>query len=607
MKKLLYFFPFILMSILALSQCGKKTEVQEIERKITIDSDKVYCDDSRPGDFRDIECSEGFEGVKLEVCSDRGKWVVANDSCVQSSCFDDGRDIVSFSDVKPMLDKHCVSCHYTPENITNYAVASAWADEIYRRLRLPQDNVQFMPFKKPPLSVDEIDLFRKWIDDGKSNGKACPVEAKRVDLNYIESQMLSYLNEIDSQDRTFVRFLVSAHDFNLGIDHEKSLIAMNKTLNSLSFDDQINNCTFIDQKKTVCAFDFRTFKQTSSNWDLIEKADKIKFKSNTNKGLLIKQLTGTDSPWFHYDNYIDIALGNPDVYYEIMNVPNYYGDFLEQFGIVRRLKLLNNDAVFLGFNGSPISILKNRLLVRYDAIVQGVDRVCWTTYDPIELDGVKERNIFQFPFVDVVQSNKIFDYAAGETICQLPNKMLIFTLYNSAGVRQDAAPTNIVTDIRGLDPEIQNPIDCLRCHNAGFIPARDQVRNLALKNDIFDQKEKDIIRLIYKKNSEVSAYFNKDNLEYADGLKAIGANVIDADPINKSYDRFRNDQSIEKIAAFLLVTVDEMISCISESGQIKNQIGQLLNGDNVTHDQLILALPIIFKDCNDILNDKLGS
>jgi hypothetical protein len=105
-----------------------------------------------------------------------------------SSC--DTREKVDFaSEVKPILNKHCIACHGGVKKSGGisflfeeevFAVGesgrqaiipgNAKASEFIRRLH-EEDPELRMPYEKPPLSNEEIDLLERWINQGAEWGK----------------------------------------------------------------------------------------------------------------------------------------------------------------------------------------------------------------------------------------------------------------------------------------------------------------------------------------------------------------------------------------------------------------------------------------------------
>ncbi|QEC52933.1 carbohydrate binding protein with CBM6 domain [Anseongella ginsenosidimutans] len=97
---------------------------------------------------------------------------------------------VDFStQVKPILNKHCISCHGGVKQNGGFSVlfreqamdttesgkpaiipGDAKHSEFIRRLTA-EDPEERMPYKNPPLSKEEIDILTRWIDQGAKWGK----------------------------------------------------------------------------------------------------------------------------------------------------------------------------------------------------------------------------------------------------------------------------------------------------------------------------------------------------------------------------------------------------------------------------------------------------
>lgn len=96
---------------------------------------------------------------------------------------------VSFEkDVLPVLERSCAECHSAKENFSNLRLDTAEAilkggdlgkvlepgnpDEssLYLRVALPQDDLDFMPVEGDPLTEDEVETLRQWIEQGADFG-----------------------------------------------------------------------------------------------------------------------------------------------------------------------------------------------------------------------------------------------------------------------------------------------------------------------------------------------------------------------------------------------------------------------------------------------------
>jgi len=83
---------------------------------------------------------------------------------------------VSFEkDLLPIMERSCTPCHF-PDRGRKKLLHTAEAtretlDDIIRRIELPADAEDYMPFKskRPALTAEEIDLFKQWATTGMSD------------------------------------------------------------------------------------------------------------------------------------------------------------------------------------------------------------------------------------------------------------------------------------------------------------------------------------------------------------------------------------------------------------------------------------------------------
>ncbi|WP_367915311.1 DUF1553 domain-containing protein [Leadbetterella sp. DM7] len=105
-----------------------------------------------------------------------------------TGCTGSGEKVDYITQVKPILNKHCISCHGGVKMQSNYSLlyreealgkgksgkygiipGNASGSEFIRRLTL-HDPEERMPYQKDPLSEEEIGLLTKWIDQGAEWG-----------------------------------------------------------------------------------------------------------------------------------------------------------------------------------------------------------------------------------------------------------------------------------------------------------------------------------------------------------------------------------------------------------------------------------------------------
>lgn len=561
--------------------------------------DRITCDGLEPGSTQVQACQTGYVGQKIYICNKDGSLKLALDTCKVRSPEPPDCDIVSFEDVKTILSDNCVSCHFTPNPYDKYDVAKTKIDQFVRRVNLGSNNAQRMP-KEPeqPLSIEEKQLLEKWRSDGlKEFETDCDGSGGDntgyIRLFNIESSIIADLARVDQDDRQFTRYLVSSHKRNQGQDPDRLKLhndSIQKNLNSLN--DRIDDLGFaepIDTAKTIWRFDLRSFDMTRIDWQLIEKFDPFDLESFTDEGETIKFLTGARKAWLHHDNFTNVS-NLADVYYFITNTPNDLGDLLRKIGVNAGAQFRDFSAHFLGFNGSEISIQKNRMIVRFEADNFGGrgGGYAWVTFDPDS--GINDgKNLFLNPCLNGTGCQALFEFAASEIIYTSPSGMQLYALYNAQGELQKEAPIDVVTDTRSpVSPIIKNAISCHRCHKTGILPSVDEVRNHILENgDQFNANDRQIILQLYKDRNSNNAAFQTDNSLYADALRELDINSAGPEPISVAYDELKLDWTVEEVAAFLFLPVEEFKSELRGSANGSAGVGQLLRGGSITFDQFV--------------------
>jgi hypothetical protein len=546
------------------------------------------------GSTKTQQCPDGQKGTVLQVCSDKG-WGEQLNTCeaIPPAC----ADKTSFvRDVKPIIDAKCASCHVSPRNYADFDVAKGTIDAFITRINLPSADSRRMPkTPKAELSAAEKALFEKWKSDGLSETGECPIgEGGVSSLDYLETLMLNDLNKIDGAGRANTRYLIMGGRLPGSSSGDVKLFTqgVNKAVNSISSDRDLALVSALDTWGTVYRMDLRSYGLSGADWNIVIGADKFKFISNTSKGQQIKALSGTSQPWLHADNFVFTALDAPQ-YNQLTRVPASRSAFFQKIGVDFQGSFDDFEALLIGFFGSPISENKNRLLSRHDSS----DGYLWATYDPAAVAG-GNRNLFQDPLLPETRGRDLFQFDASEMIYTLPNGLQGYALFNAAGVRQDAAPLNVVFDTdTPFNNEIRNGISCSRCHAAGLIPAQDQIRQHVLANaSEFDRTDVELVKAYFRGAAAGDASIAQDNKTFGEGLDGIGLNNQKPDAVNFLTDNFRRDWTLKDCAGFVFMSETEFKEALNGSAQGKSQIGQLLTGGTVSQQQFINTFPILIRD-----------
>ena len=601
----------LIFSILLGCQGVKEPDTVTVEQP-PIKKEKT-CDGSPLGSTRTENCRPGQRGEILYVCDVNG-WNRAIDSCeaLPDKCEEATRDAITWDrHIQPIVSKDCLGCHSSPLRFDSFQVVAAsgfdLAQQFVDRVNLDAANSRVMPPRPtPPLSDDDRRLFRDWEIGGFLENNECLEEDPSGNpfllqtLNQIGRSQLNDIQQIPSNDQKFTRYLALSHKYNTR-DRVADMTAYNtavqKSLNSLSFSQEIFPAQTIDERKTQLRIDLRNYDLTPNDWELILRVEPFDLVDDTSIGRIIQQLTGTSQPMLHADNFIFTAFGDPRVYNALMAVPQNVNDLYRRIGVDYFGDIANFDSVWLGFNGSSIAD-DNRVLSRHESNSGPNNRGwMWQTYDTND-DFVPEKNFFQNPCPPGANCQAEFVYDAGEIIYTLPNGLLAYALYNGVGVRQEEAPVDVVVDNQSpFDPIIENGLDCARCHGLGLIPNRDQIRNSVLQNaSEFNAVDVDIIKELFSGDVATNAQFIRDNTLYANAINAIGGSIFQDDPMNFFTDKHRDDLLLEDAAAFVFFSPEKFRQELSESQDARKQIGSLLSGGTITFDQFVEVFPILVKD-----------
>jgi hypothetical protein len=509
---------------------------------------------------------------------------------------------IGFDSVASILSEDCVSCH---PSFDEYSVVKSKGNEIINRISLPANDVRRMPkFPEDELSFAEKRLFKQWQADGFGETTECK-DAGNIDkqafmdLNAIERYILADLDSINSNNGQLnARYLVMSNISNAKIGKTEfvdDVKGLNKVVNSLSSNQNIVKVTPIDPSQTIYRFELATYGLNSQDWNLVLSRDLYRFESRTRRGLEIQRRTGTQFPWLHADNFSFISTGDPAVYNQLARVQTTLAaeQALQNTNLAQQLQ--NFEARFLGFNGSPISENKNRLLMRLSA--DNNEKFFWQTFYP-NSQFVAQKNLFEFPLFGVGERRFLFD--ASETIGQLENGMLKFGLWNAAGQRQNEAPIDVVVNNRSpFNAIIKNGLDCMRCHSSGLLNAVDQVRSQVNANaSEFARNDVDLVNAFYRSPATNAALFTSDNRKYADALRKLGIDSNSEDPANGFLDEYRSDFSLAEAAGFVFMTPEEFCQNLQGSARGRAQLGQLCTNPpgTVTLAQWQATFPAIRQD-----------
>jgi hypothetical protein len=434
-------------------------------------------------------------------------------------------------------------------------------------------------------------------------------EPELLSLDEIEQAILEDVSrpELNQADRENYRYLVLSDIHNEGLSIAQPALAIHKTLNQLSSERFLKVAVPVDKSQSIYRVDLRDYFRSKGRavWQRIERDLPVRVVSQTIRGQTLQFLTQAVQPWIHGRLFVETALTN-ETYYDIVGIPVKLGDFYKAFvGVVPQTEFDQRDPglTLVGFQESVIAP-DNRLAWR----LEGINGAAYQTFDVDENNLGREQNLFQFPFVAEVNplgrrvTLRVFRHAASEVITTLPNGMLAFGLYNAAGIRQNAAPQTVVSNIRavqlGLTSEIRNARDCTGCHQAGYIAMRDELGPHIRGSGEFNAVEKQLGELFFKRQASVDAFLAQDNAVYKDALDRLQI-TPGPDPINEGLlDAVRTGLSAKEVASFLFLDEREFIEALRGSETVSGEVGALLRGGTISFQQFINAAPTIIQELN---------
>lgn len=492
-----------------------------------------------------------------------------------------------------LLRSKCASCH----NSGSTAGANTFSDIlnirelISRSILTPGspdksaliDRVEdgSMPVGGPELNKTEKEILKDWIQSGAETFS--PDSATVPDVGFIsnddlEACMLKDLKEQQSEDRPFIRYLSLGNLYNSNRkgELERTRLAVNKLLNSLSWKKDIKNPVVIDGTQTLIRIDLRNYRWTSEMWEEIGLNNPYPEKIEGPKLTSLSQMTRTRTPFVRAD-WLVFKASRPPLYHKLLfDLPK----ISPRVGAVRADKALENllsvnaaenlregNVVKAGFRQSNVT-KSNRTIERHETPFGGY----WKSDDFTSRVG--RQNIFDHP-TDYVKDG-------GEYIFSLPNGLHGYLITDAAGNRLDGAPTNVVVDPNRIqkDGVVLNGVSCMNCHQRGmkrqdddvleyFTQLEEQLKNgdrIRLPADLpvndkggginlgVDTNLRQAIRevkKVYKGNKTLNEVYTRDEADFKTAIEKTGNSVEVADPVFATANQFEAPLDLKSIASEL--------------------------------------------------------
>jgi mono/diheme cytochrome c family protein len=447
----------------------------------------------------------------------------------------------------------------------------------------------------PQLNDADVDKIVSFIDNPRYWPDYKPADCSDKDQVVTFDQVFEDVNDdlsrADNNDTPFYRYISLTNRFTAGVCTEaldKDRQGMIKMMNMLSIKARTGEVVPVNTAQTVYRIDLRDFdwdRQITVNgttfndvWEAVAQNNPYAVEFFGDDADDAKDDTQTAFPVMFADQMMDTAIiGN--LYYAIVDV-----DVTQNLATFISDKLLINvdqdiadeDAVRAGTTKSRIS-RQDRLVERHD--IQARLGAFWQSFD-FEADQ-RNQSIFEDPFG--------FTPGGTEAIFTLPNGMLAFIIADANG--------NIVEDSDILLDTSQNnfkaitAVSCSNCHNTGFIPVVDEVRDVTLSNALeigLSRDEIEQIQGIYVAPDAFARIAKSDSETfYQRALQAAELPIQGGDPVSNTFLRFDNDVTLRDAAGDLGATPEELDRSLGLLDPVLSVLGtsrSLPNGGTIDRD-----------------------
>ena len=432
--------------------------------------------------------------------------------------------------------------------------------ELYKRLLGPTENGAQMPLGQPPLSAEAIATIRQWIEIGAPDWAVTIGDRAFITQGTMMDTIKTHLDTLNAFDRSYARYFSMTHLSNAG-ETQATLsdyrIALNKLVNSLSWELEIVNPQPIDAEQTIYYIDVRDYDWDKSEaWTELEQEYPYHIAFNAPEQTSLNQkLTDLQTemncevPAIHIDWFIANA-SLPPLYYDILDLPETDLELEQRLDVDVVDNLLNapgHSVWRAGFSESKVSS-NNRVVERHTSSYGAY----WKSYD--FAGSVGRQNIFVHPIS--------FVHDGGEVVFNLPNGLQAYYLSDAKSNRLDVAPIDIVSNPAASDQRVRNGLSCIGCHTEGMKTFEDTVRQ-AIEQAPVTLYNKEHALQLYVEQSEMDAFVEGDAKRYKDALEQTGGTIGGIEPIHRFYEAFQKPITTSHAAAALGLGTETFIQKIS--------------------------------------------
>jgi serine/threonine-protein kinase len=414
----------------------------------------------------------------------------------------------------------------------------------------------------PRPSDQDINTVAQFLDNptffpGIGDNGNC--EGQLMEFDDIYDLMQNDILRQDADDRAFTRYILLTNRYNQGICADGGLdrdrFGMDKLLNMLSIEAQVETATPIDRDETIYRIDIRDYGWDreidvvgvdvfEDGWEAIVAANQyaVQFEGDEAEQVILQ--AETDVPWMYADTMVDVAsLGN--LYYALIDVDvnDSLDDFILddlQIDVIENLD--QEDLIRAGTTRSVIS-RQDRVAERHDiGVRQGA---FWQSFD-FDADEANE-SIFDDPFG--------FAEGGREAIFTLANGFLGYIIADADD--NIVEESDILFDTSQNDFVARTSVSCSGCHAQGFLPMVDEVRAVVERNRFnFNADDFEAVQEVYPTPDEFLEIVNQDSDDFQRSLGRARIPTNIADPMSGSFLEFDRDMDITKVAGDLGVSVE---------------------------------------------------
>ena len=479
-------------------------------------------------------------------------------------------------DVYLIFEAHCFDCHgesgkfketlfMTYDNLIekgSVIPGNPDASELYKRLLASTDQGARMPFNQPQLPPEFIETIRQWIEMGAPDWAVTIGERAFITQGTMLDTIKTHLDTLNTFDRSYARYFSMTHLYNAGepidvlADYQ---LALNKLVNSLSWELEIVNPQPIDTEQTIYYIDLRDYGWDKSEaWTELEQEYPyhIAFNAPEQSGLQEK-LTNLQTemncnvPVVHVDWFLANA-SLPPLYHDILDLPETDLELEQMLEIDVVGNLLNAPGLNVwraGFSESKVS-RNNRVVERHTSQYGAY----WKSYD--FAGSVGRQNIFVHPIS--------FIHDGGEVVFSLPNGLQAYYISDAKGNRIDVAPIDIVSNPAASDQRVRNGLSCMGCHTEGMKTFEDTVRQAIEQTPVTLYNKKHALQL-YVEQMTMNHFLGQDAARYKDAIEATGGTIGGIEPIHRFHETYHKPLDAPLAAASLGLQTETFLQKIQEN------------------------------------------